>query len=305
LIYQQTDGFTNMDINYQYLFNHLGEVDFDALLPQQEHLFQMIRSCVFEGDATQELLSLMNLEWRLEKAHRHCLSLINQIDLKRAHQSKPQLPASLLQGMEDLTWGPHVNNSESIAFLHSSIRALRNGNISVSGSTRDVQWDLNQLELSMELLANLIDLSDCDRVRSFYELGVDQFFCKGFINDLRSVSHWFGWALVSIVSLFFVSCCVGHRVFARLNKSCKNNIRPEIPEDPEDPEDIDEDLPYTAEAAINPGVIYVKVPDMDVEEKKMPTYPSYPQQPNNNELNVASQAPQQQVVYFHAQPLKY
>jgi hypothetical protein len=216
LIYKESDGFTNFD-QVQDNLNNEPYIDFNELLPEQEKVFQMIRSCFWEGNADPELLDLSGLSQLLIKERdvsRRLVIIINRI-LVPFFSSLPEKVTP--EAVSSLSWGPSATNAESMDTIEMLLQEIGSFHPS-SISEPFVKTELNALTDHLSALKALIDLSDCSPLNRLYTDVIREGLCHVFIENVHSLSCFFGLLALSTVMLFFLSFCTGHRTLVRLER---------------------------------------------------------------------------------------
>jgi len=233
-IYNETDHFQDFrDFERELRHNSidLNDVNFTALLPQQEELFGMIRSCLWDGVTLDSTLEVAQLKTPMTSM----LSLSKQI-VKRINKNLKgttlSLPSSMDQNLQQIGWGTHDVDEASQALILNIVidvqyfaRDLKDNSSQLTPSVyHNVSQDSQLLISQLNGLSAFIDISDCQRLKEVYE-SVNYDFCRSFLN----VSNIIAWLLLLLSCLtvlsFFVAFFAGHRVFSR-------QLPPRTPEAP-------------------------------------------------------------------------
>jgi len=229
LAYNLSDGFQNFgpeftnDFNYD--LNNINQVDFDALSQDQEEVFQMIRSCLWEGVTLNTTLDAMNMRTTMESQ----LGLMRQVH-KRLELNLLQyglsLPSNFSHELNSIKWGHHNNDTQSKKTLQTMQNQIITLKIQIGdreaqgGMTRkaykNLTGDADLISIQADSLSEFITLTDCEHYKDFYG-NMNQKFCDWFVYDMQTLAWQFAFVAAFIVLLFFISFCAGYRIFSRLD----------------------------------------------------------------------------------------
>jgi len=263
LLYKESNGFTDFD-QVQNNINNEEYIDFNELLPEQEKVFQMIRSCLWEGDAQPELLKLVGLNQLLATEQDDSRRLV--VSINQIRQFAPSLPESVTpEAITALSWGPSVTNDASMEKIEKMLNDL-----SSIRTMRGIS-ELRSLVHHLSAFRSLLDLSKCTRMQSLYQNDIRERLCHNFVPSLHALSCCFGLLTLGTMMLFLLSFCTGHRVLARLERLEYSDYlnRRQQEEEEEAKEQLEEDS-YSKSSPSS-----VEDPHQSlilVEEKMMPVY---------------------------------
>jgi len=282
LLYKESDGFTNFD-EVQDNLNHEVSIDFNELLPEQEKVFQMIRSCFWEGDAQPELLDVVGLSHLLNTERDFSRRLIILINGK-VHPFGSSLPEKVTpEAVSNLSWGPSINNSLSIEAITMLVSEVISYTEAVEKSHPllflSIQNEIYALVDHLTAFQALIDLSDCSHMRNLYNRDIRENLCHNFVENVHSLSCFFGLLSLGTVILFFLSFCTGHRTLARLERLEHADYLKRRREEDEEEQACDNSIPeQTKEDCDKPLDAEHLAQSLLVEEKSMPVYDQNGQQ---------------------------
>jgi hypothetical protein len=276
LLYKESDGFTNFDAVQDNL-NQEDTIDFNDLEPEQERVFQMVRSCLWEGEAVPELLDLLHLNPRLTQQK----NLLIRSSANLRWRFGRSMPESISRdAINDLTWGPHMNNSNSEMAINGMLRdlmILREQRF--VETTRNLPQDINAFSEALRAFNALIKVSDCEYPRRVYAFTVREDLCHSFIQNIRCLSCFFGALALNTVALFLVAVFAVRRLISPLerleeqDKSSFQKLDDSHMVDRDEDEFVKKMAPpnfETSPQAVYQDVPYVQVPINNVEP--MPIY---------------------------------
>jgi len=219
LLYKESNGFTDFD-QVQNNLNQEEYIDFNELLPEQEKVFQMIRSCYWEGDAQPELLELVGLNRVLTTERDVSQDLVASLNRRLRFFHQTSLPDSVTpEAVAGLSWGPSLTNEASkqkVAKMMFDLAAFKNEHHDFVDPLFDAKsrWLLHHLSA----LETLLDFSKCTRLQRLYQTDIRERLCQEFVPSLHYLSCSFGLLTLGTLMLFVLSFCTGHRVLARLER---------------------------------------------------------------------------------------
>jgi len=270
LLYKESNGFTDFD-QVQKNIDSEEYIDFNELLPEQEKVFQMIRSCLWEGDAQPELLNVVGLNKVLTTQQDASRRLVVSINRRLWITHQTSLPDSVTpEAIAALSWGPSLTNEASKQKIEkmlidlNSFTAERNFGIYASFSS---------LGHHLGAFAALLNFGKCSRIQSMYQNDIRERLCHNFVPNLHALSCSFGLLTLGTMMLFLLSFCAGHRVLARLESleysDYLNKRRQEDEEEAKQQlEEVDSCCKSSPSSVEDPNQSLM----IFVEEKTMPVY---------------------------------
>jgi len=223
-IYNETNEFQDFQYFEEQIRDqdvNLNDVNFTALLPEQEELFSMIRTCLWEGQTLDSTLQAVHFKKPMDSMLSLSKEIVQRLK-KNIKGSRLSLPANMSQQLDLISWGTHDADLYSQTLLVNLIIELQYFDRDLKENSgdfshhefRNISNDSTLLASQLSALTSFIDLSDCQRLKELYHsLNVN--FCRSFLGTSNMIAWLLTLLCLIIVLAFFVGFYAGHRVFSR------------------------------------------------------------------------------------------